>query len=605
MQISRFTASKPDEKSICQPTTSFVRCYPNFKEATKMKKKSFAILLAAALLLCLLPGMAPEAKAETVRNICFFCKKQADLEITGFERYNDDQHYVIYKCPLCGKSKHAIFLGNPISYHSGGTETPTCTTGKTCAQCGAQYGKLGHDWGAWQSRGNNSAHFRTCQRDGCDAVDTASCSGDSSATCITLGTCTTCGGQYYSAHTFPANQGWDSDAENHWVSCTVCHEAKTKVGAHFFVQGNDSSCLKSAATCVSPPVYYTNCAYCYRKGTDTYVHPWYGPDPNNHDLVHHDAKAPTCTEIGWDEYDACQREGCTYTTKVEIPALKHKLVHHDAKAPTCTENGWEEYDTCSRCDYTTKVEIPALKHDLVHHDAKAPTCTEIGWDEYDACQREGCDYTTKVEIPAPGHDYTEKVVKPTCEKVGYTLHTCKNCNDSYKDHQTKTLLHWYGEWTSNGDGTHSATCKRKDCKHVSKTECAIVEFKQDEATRTLCPVCGNVSDSTHLALVEEVTAEGEHLPYGEPVLRMGETANGNTLLSVCFEVSGKLTQPKGEVKITMPAELLNGGTLALLNADDTEIDLPYIVEGENAVFTLDFTDAEIPTALIRLIPTAE
>ena len=568
-----------------------------------MKKKSFAILLAAALLLCLLPGMAPEAKAETIRDKCRFCNTTADHEITRFERFNDDYHYVIYICSHCGKGSYALFDDNPIGRHSGGTETPTCTTGKTCTRCGTQYGKLGHDWGAWQSRGNNSAHFRTCQRDGCDAVDTASCSGDSSATCITLGTCTTCGGQYYSAHTFPANQGWDSDAENHWVSCTVCHEAKTKVGAHFFVQGNDSSCLKSAATCVSPPVYYTNCAYCYRKGTDTYVHPWYGPDPNNHDLVHHDAKAPTCTEIGWDEYDACQREGCTYTTKVEIPALKHKLVHHDAKAPTCTEIGWEEYDTCSRCDYTTKVELPALKHNLVHHDAKAPTCTEIGWDEYDTCSR--CDYTTKVEIPAPGHDYTEKVIKPTCGKGGYTLHTCKKCNDSYKDHQTKTLLHWYGEWTSNGDGTHSATCKRKDCKHVGKTECAIVEFKQDEATRTLCPVCGNVSDGTHLALVEEVTAEGEHLPYGEPVLRMGETANGNTLLSVCFEVSGKLTQPKGEVKITMPAELLNGVTLALLNADDTEIDLPYIVEGENAVFTLNFTDAEIPTALIRLIPTAE
>ena len=568
-----------------------------------MKKKSFALLLAAALLLCLLPRMAPEAKAETVRNICSSCRKQADLEITGFERFNDDYHYVIYICSHCGNSSYALFIGNPITSHSGGTETPTCTTGKTCTRCGTQYGKLGHDWGAWQSRGNNSEHFRTCQRDGCDAEQTAGCSGDSSATCITLGTCTTCGGQYYSAHTFPANQSWDSDAENHWVSCTVCHEAKTKVGAHLFVQGNDSSCLKSAATCVSPPVYYTNCAYCYRKGTDTYVHPWYGPDPNNHDLVHHDAKAPTCTEIGWDEYDACQREGCTYTTKVEIPALKHKLVHHDAKAPTCTEIGWEEYDTCSRCDYTTKVELLALKHDLVHHDAKAPTCTEIGWDEYDTCSR--CDYTTKVEIPAAGHDYTEKVVKPTCGKGGYTLYTCKKCHDSYKDHQTKTLLHWYGEWTSNGDGTHSATCKRKDCKHVGKTECAIVEFKQAEATRTLCPVCGNVSDGTHLALVEEVKAEGEHLPYGELVLRMGETANGNTLLSVCFEVSGKLTRPKGEVKITMPAELLNGVILALLNADDTEIDLPYIVEGENAVFTLDFTDAEISTALIRLIPTAE
>ena len=555
-----------------------------------MKKWLLTCLLAIALLF-----VATTAMAAHIRLNGDYC------EGNTFEIRKREKEYHTLYCYRC----YDEFTENHWSI-----DTPqykaTCTKVAVCTSCLMSYGEYGpHDWGAWQSRGNNSEHIRHCQRDGCDAVDTASCSGDSSATCITLGTCSTCGGQYYSAHAFPAGQNWHSDDKNHWLSCTVCHEAKTKMGAHWFVQGAVSVCLKSAATCVAPAVYYTNCDYCYHKGTDTYVDPYNGPDPNNHDLVHHDAKAPTCTEIGWNEYDACQREGCTYTTKVEIPALKHKLVHHDAKAPTCTETGWEEYDTCSRCDYTTKVELLALKHDLVHHDAKAPTCTEIGWNEYDACQREGCDYTTKVEIPAPGHDYTEKVVKPTCEKVGYTLHTCKKCNDSYKDHQTKTLLHWYGEWTSNGDGTHSATCKRKDCKHVGKTECAIVEFKQDEATRTLCPVCGNVSDGTHLALVEEVTAEGEHLPYGELVLRMGETANGNTLLSVCFEVSGKLTQPKGEVKITMPAELLNGVTLALLNADDTEIDLPYIVEGENAVFTLNFTDAEIPTALIRLIPTAE
>ena len=555
-----------------------------------MKKWLVTCLLAIALLF-----VATTAMAAHIRLNGDYC------EGNTFEIRKREKDYHTLYCYRC----YDEFTENHWSI-----DTPqykaTCTKVAVCTSCLMSYGEYGsHDWGAWQSRGNNSEHIRHCQRDGCDAVDTASCSGDSSATCITLGTCSTCGGQYYSAHAFPAGQNWHSDDKNHWLSCTVCHEAKTKMGAHWFVQGAVSVCLKSAATCVAPAVYYTNCDYCYHKGTDTYVDPNNGPDPNNHDMMHHDAKAPTCTEIGWDAYETCQREGCDYTTKVELLALKHDLVHHDAKAPTCTELGWDEYDTCSRCDYTTKVELPALKHNLVHHDAKAPTCTEIGWNEYDACQREGCDYTTKVEIPAPGHDYTEKVVKPTCGKGGYTLHTCKNCNDSYKDHQTKTLLHWYGEWTSNGDGTHSATCKRKDCKHVGKTECAIVEFKQDEATRTLCPVCGNVSDGIHLALVEEVTAEGEHLPYGELVLRMGETANDNTLLSVCFEASGKLTQPKGEVKITMPADLLNGVTLALLNADDTEIDLPYIVEGENAVFTLDFTDAEIPTALIRLIPTAE
>ena len=555
-----------------------------------MKKWLVTCLLAIALLF-----VATTAMAAHIRLNGDYCEGDT------FEIRKGEKDYHTLYCYRC----YDEFTENHWSI-----DTPqykaTCTKVAVCTSCLMSYGEYGpHDWGAWQSRGNNSEHIRHCQRDGCDAVDTASCSGDSSATCITLGTCSTCGGQYYSAHAFPAGQNWHSDDKNHWLSCTVCHEAKTKMGAHWFVQGAVSVCLKSAATCVAPAVYYTNCDYCYHKGTDTYVDPNNGPDPNNHDLVHHDAKAPTCTEIGWDAYETCQREGCTYTTKVEIPALKHKLVHHDAKASTCTEIGWEEYDTCSRCDYTTKVELLALKHDLVHHDAKAPTCTEIGWNEYDACQREGCDYTTKVEIPALEHDYTEKVVKPTCEKVGYTLHTCKKCQDSYKDQQTKKLLHWYGEWTNNGDGTHSAACKREDCKRVSKTECAIVEFKQDEATLTLCPVCGNVSDGTHLALVEEVKAEGEHLPYGELVLRMGETANGNTLLSVCFEVSGKLTRPKGEVKITLPAELLNGVTLVLLNADGTEIDLPYIVEGENAVFTLDFTDAEIPTALIRLIPTAE
>ena len=553
-----------------------------------MKKWLVTCLLAIALLF-----VATTAMAAHIRLNGDYCEGNT-FEI----RKREKEYHTLYCCRCYDEFTENHWSIDTPQYKA------TCTKVAVCTSCLMSYGEYGpHDWGAWQSRGNNSEHIRHCQRDGCDAVDTASCSGDSSATCITLGTCSTCGGQYYSAHAFPAGQNWHSDDKNHWLSCTVCHEAKTKMGAHWFVQGAVSVCLKSAATCVAPAVYYTNCDYCYHKGTDTYVDPYNGPDPNNHDMMHHDAKAPTCTEIGWDAYETCQREGCTYTTKVEIPALKHKLVHHDAKAPTCTETGWEEYDTCSRCDYTTKVELLALKHKLVHHDAKAPTCTETGWEEYDTCSR--CDYTTKVEIPAPGHDYTEKVVKPTCEKVGYTLHTCKKCQDSYKDQQTKKLLHWYGEWTNNGDGTHSAACKRKDCKHVSKNECAIVEFKQDEATRTLCPVCGNVSDGTHLALVEEVTAEGEHLPYGEPVLRMGETANGNTLLSVCFEVSGKLTQPKGEVKITMPAELLNGVTLALLNADDTEIDLPYIVEGENAVFTLDFTDAEIPTALIRLIPTAE
>ena len=503
------------------------------------------------------------------------------------------------------------------------TETEACSgvscggTG-ACSVCGGAYTEEHkYDESSWSC--DDAEHWRNCvycHEKGEIASHSFEMHVQTAATCVSKAVyarvCSDCdyqGGNFIFGNINPDNHNLIPHAgkaatctEKGWKAYNTCSRCDYSTYEELPALGHDPiPHTGKAATCTEPgwDAYDT----CSRCNYSTYVE--LPIDPDNHDLVHHEAQAPTCTEIGWDAYDTCSR--CDYSTYVElaIDPDNHDLVHHEAKAPTCTEIGWNAYDTCKRCNYSTYVElaIDPDNHDLVHHEAKAPTCTEIGWDAYDTCSR--CDYTTKVEIPAPGHDYTEKVVKPTCEKVGYTLHTCKKCNDSYKDHQTKTLLHWYGEWTSNGDGTHSATCKRKDCKHVGKTECAIVEFKQDEATRTLCPVCGNVSDGTHLALVEEVTAEGEHLPYGELVLRMGETANGNTLLSVCFEVSGKLTQPKGEVKITMPAELLNGVTLALPNADDTEIDLPYIVEGENAVFTLDFTDAEIPTVLIRLIPTAE
>ena len=545
---------------------------------------------------------------------CIYCNEAGSKTSHSFVEQPDARYLkseatcaspaVYYKvCSDCGYQTPSTFESGDIDPNNHDLQrheevkAPTCTEKGwsayyTCSRCDytayQETDALDHDWNNWISNGNKT-HTRTCKRDP-SHTETEACSGVS---CGDTGACSVCGGAYTEEHKYDESS-WSCDDAEHWRNCVYCHE-KGEIASHSFEMH-----VQTAATCVSKAVYARVCSDCdYQGGNFIFGN----INPDNHNLIPHDGKAATCTEKGWKAYNTCSR--CDYSTYEELPALGHDPIPHTGKAATCTEPGWDAYDTCSRCNYSTYVELPIDpdNHDLVHHEAQAPTCTEIGWDAYDTCSR--CDYTTKVEIPAPGHDYTEKVVKPTCEKVGYTLHTCKNCNDSYKDHQTKTLLHWYGEWTSNGDGTHSATCKRKDCKHVSKTECAIVEFKQDEATRTLCPVCGNVSDSTHLALVEEVKAEGEHLPYGELVLRMGETANGNTLLSVCFEASGKISRPKGEVKITLPAELLNGVTLALLNADDTEIDLPYIVEGENAVFTLDFTDAEIPTVLIRLIPTAE
>ena len=348
--------------------------------------------------------------------------------------------------------------------HTGGTETPTCTTGKTCAKCGGKYGALGHDWGKWTSNGSGT-HTRTCQRSGCGATDTGSCSGGD-ATCVTAGTCSTCGGSYYGGHTF--SDTWSYDDSGHWKPCIYCDRGRSSEGSHMIVDNHMPEYLKSEANCVSPTIYYKSCGLCYYTSkTDTFTDTWYGSNPNNHDFFiwqydddnhwkkcsrcdatdavnHHEwdngtiTLNPTCTKAGEKVYTCTE---CSKTKTEEISATGHDFVRHEAKAPTCTEIGWNAYDTCKNCDYTSYVEIKASGHDFVHHDPKAPTCTEIGWNAYDTCKN--CDYTTYVEIPATGHDFTEKVIKPTCEAGGYTKYTCKTCDYSYTDHQTKKLLHWF------------------------------------------------------------------------------------------------------------------------------------------------------------------
>lgn len=44
---------------------------------------------------------------------------------------------------------------------------------------------------------------------------------------------------------------------------------------------------------------------------------------------------------------------------------EHDEVDHEAKAPTCTEIGGDAYVTCSRCDHTTHKEKSVLGHSFV------------------------------------------------------------------------------------------------------------------------------------------------------------------------------------------------------------------------------------------------
>lgn len=109
-------------------------------------------------------------------------------------------------------------------------------------------------------------------------------------------------------------------------------------------------------------------------------------------------------------------------------------------------------------------------------------------------------------------------MQPTCEKGGYTRYTCSRCEDTYTENPVNKLLHWYGEWTPNGDDTHSADCRRNGCKHTGKTDCQKFEFQVEENESLIfCPVCGNVKNGERLELIEKAlaTAVTGKLPAGK------------------------------------------------------------------------------------------
>ena len=304
--------------------------------------------------------------------------------------------------------------------------------------------------------------------------------------------------------------------------------------------------------------------------------------------AHTETKAATCQSPAY--CGACQ-------SYYGNPA--HDKVQHEAKAPTCTTIGWDAYETCSRCDYTTYVEKTAKGHDRVSHDAKAPTCTTIGWDAYDTCSR--CDYTTYVELPALGHDYQAKIIPRTCEDDGYTLHTCTRCADRYADTIVPHCGHWYGEWTANGDGTQRAECLRGGCHHEKTVDCEIIELPA--LNISLCPVCGTVSDGSRLALTNaSVKIVSGRIPHGEALLRVGTLANGEKLLTVGYVYGGQLSKASCQVKITLPAGLLEGYALCLLSEDGTEAELTLDVQEDTVSFVIDYTDSLDTVKVLHLVP---
>lgn len=216
-----------------------------------------------------------------------------------------------------------------------------------------------------------------------------------------------------SIHTHEYSESWRTDGEFHWHECTAagCDGQIMDKTAHTDADGDEK------------------CDVC-------------GFDMHRHILTPVEAKQATCTAEGNCAYFVCN--GCNKPfsdadgeneivdkDSLIIPVEPH--LFYNGKCRNCNA----EHD----CKYSLSVTLP--------------TCTEQGFTTY-VCS---CglnykdDYKEKLEhdyfngkcrMCSAEHDcrYTDAVTDPTCDKQGYTSHTCE-CGRRYYDNITDPIGHNY------------------------------------------------------------------------------------------------------------------------------------------------------------------
>ena len=327
-----------------------------------MNKKILSVVLILCVMLAVMPMTAYAANIA----LCRKCGQIQTVRVT-YQYANDKLHRTALTCTVCDNTwdywESHMWSG-----------TATCTSGRTCTDCGGSSEPLGHDWGAWTQNSDEKTHTRICKRD-TSHTETENCHGGT-ATCTAKAVCTVCGGEYgeMAAHSFTAEKA-------------------------------EAQYLKSAATCTEKAIYYKSCAVCElsSKGTAdeatfTSGKPLghdYGAWTSNGDGTHkricaQDAahtETENCIDANKDhKCDICdyrisecaddnKDHKCDYCGK--------KLTEHSGGKATC--KGKAKCEVCG-AEYG---ELDANNHsDLKHIDAKAATKTTEGNIEYWYC--DGC-----------------------------------------------------------------------------------------------------------------------------------------------------------------------------------------------------------------------
>ena len=382
-----------------------------------MNKKILSVVLILCVMLAVMPMTAYAANIA----LCRKCGQIQTVRVT-YQYANDKLHRTALTCTVCDNTwdywESHMWSG-----------TATCTSGRTCTDCGGSSEPLGHDWGAWTQNSDEKTHTRICKRD-TSHTETENCHGGT-ATCTAKAVCTVCGGEYGDALGHDFTTSWTHDDNEHWKQCSRC-DAKDDVSPHTW----DSGTITTAPTCTKAGKKTYSCTKCDATKIEPIPatgHSWKSDWTS--DATHH-----------WHE---CANENCDVTDN----AGKKGYAEHSGGKATCTQNAVCEF---CKAEYGEK-----LPHDFTAEtvDAKylksAATCTE------------------------------KAVYYKSCAVCGLSS---EGTADEATFFSGNALDHNWGDWTQNSDEkTHTRICKR-DTSHTETENC-----HGGTATCTakaVCTVCG-------------------------------------------------------------------------------------------------------------------
>lgn len=248
----------------------------------------------------------------------------------------------------------------------------------------------------------------------------------------------------------------------------------------------------------------------------------------------------TSTTIG---VEAKSKGGYLREIPVTIINHTHTTTLVPEKPKTCTTDGNKEHYKCNVCGdlfedagavkslTEEKVKIPAGHEygDLV--PKQEPTCKQTGMQAHYKCSvcnkyfDESKTEKTEAELTIPvnpnAHDFGAWIeeVPATCVATGTKGHKdCNRCNRHFDESGNEITdltiptndNHDWNAWVSNGNGTHTRTCKR-DSGHKENGTCS--GGTATCTTKAVCNVCrttyGDTAPHDYGELIPEVPATTE------------------------------------------------------------------------------------------------